>query len=381
MPDIFLTDFRIARPAREVAFAETVDWLVAAHATAEGTARRGKEFDPDGFRARVRRSLLRVGGGPEAIATRGVEVPDVGHNNWEEMEIFRLDRSPTGLGIEARARFFERAVDRVLEWFYPPDREPPGSLVHVTCTGYLAPSPVQKLVARRGWTTEVTHAYHMGCYAAIPAIRTAAGVSTSPLRASRRPVDIVHTELCALHLDPATHTLEQLVVQSLFADGYATYSLHSHQRPTDGLRVLALRERIIPDSLHAMSWVTAEFGLRMTLDREVPALIRRHVTEFTRDLFAAAGLDFEAERETTCFAVHPGGPRIIDHVAEILRLAPEQVAASRGVLRDYGNMSSATLPHVWHRLVGDAAVVPGTRIVSLAFGPGLTVCGALFEKL
>jgi len=78
--------------------------------------------------------------------------------------------------------------------------------------------------------------------------------------------------------------------------------------------------------------------------------------------------------------VHPGGPKIIDRVREVLELDEPQVRASRDVLHDFGNMSSATLPHIWMRLLADPAVPRGTLIPSLAFGPGLTVCGAVFEK-
>ena len=82
----------------------------------------------------------------------------------------------------------------------------------------------------------------------------------------------------------------------------------------------------------------------------------------------------------TIFAVHPGGPKIIDRVRDLLALDEKQVQARREVLFDHGNMSSATLPHVWLRLVQDHSVAPGSPIVSLAFGPGLTVCGGYFRK-
>jgi predicted naringenin-chalcone synthase len=79
-------------------------------------------------------------------------------------------------------------------------------------------------------------------------------------------------------------------------------------------------------------------------------------------------------------AVHPGGPKIIDRVQEILELDAAQVQASRDVLFDYGNMSSATLPHIWQRIASDERVASGASVLSLAFGPGLSVCGALFRK-
>ncbi|HEY0468512.1 MAG TPA: 3-oxoacyl-[acyl-carrier-protein] synthase III C-terminal domain-containing protein, partial [Polyangiaceae bacterium] len=79
-------------------------------------------------------------------------------------------------------------------------------------------------------------------------------------------------------------------------------------------------------------------------------------------------------------AVHPGGPKIIDRGREVQDLEPAQVQASRDVLFEHGNMSSATLPHVWQRVLSYDGVKPGTLVLSLAFGPGLTVCGGLFRK-
>jgi predicted naringenin-chalcone synthase len=250
----------------------------------------------------------------------------------------------------------------------------PDDLIHVTCTGYVSPSGGQKLVAARGWPTRVTHAYHMGCYAAVPAVRLAAGA----IATGSRRADIVHTELCSLHLDPSDHRLEQLVVQSLFADGMIRYTMV----PDDGgpgLRVLALHEQVLPDSADAMTWLVANWGMQMTLSREVPERIAGALRGFVIELYRRAGLDLGA-MERSVFAVHPGGPRIIDRVREVLELSEAQIATSRGVLFDHGNMSSATLPHIWQRLIDDPAVPRGTPIPSLAFGPGLTMCGALLEK-
>jgi len=81
------------------------------------------------------------------------------------------------------------------------------------------------------------------------------------------------------------------------------------------------------------------------------------------------------------FAIHPGGPKIVDQVATTLGLADEQVAFSRAVLRERGNMSSATLPHVWQAIVASPTVRDGELVVSLAFGPGLTLSGAVLRKV
>jgi predicted naringenin-chalcone synthase len=120
--------------------------------------------------------------------------------------------------------------------------------------------------------------------------------------------------------------------------------------------------------------------MHMTLARDVPDRIAAALRPFVADLFRKAELDLAENLTRTVFAVHPGGPKIIDRVRDVLELSDAQVRTSRDVLFDYGNMSSATLPHVWMRLLATDAVKAGTLILSLAFGPGLTVCGGLFRK-
>ena len=129
-----------------------------------------------------------------------------------------------------------------------------------------------------------------------------------------------------------------------------------------------------------MSWMVSDFGMHMTLSRRIPDYLRAYLGGFMDRLASEAGLTAAHLQEQALVAIHPGGPRIIDELAELLGLRPEQVQASNTVLRNYGNMSSATLPHVWMAMVEDGTVPSGTLIVALAFGPGLTVSGALFRK-
>jgi predicted naringenin-chalcone synthase len=217
----------------------------------------------------------------------------------------------------------------------------------------------------------------MGCYASLPAIRMAAGL----LATGKREVDIVHTELCTLHLDPSQHLPENLVVQTLFADGVIRYRASRTERGTRaGMEVVAAREEIVPGSEDAMSWMASDSGMLMTLSRKVPDLIRERLGAFLDRLGAEADLDPARLRAQAVWAIHPGGPRIIDEIAAHLGLEPEQVRASNTILRDHGNMSSATLPHVWQAILADPAVPDGTPVVSLAFGPGLTISGAVLRK-
>jgi predicted naringenin-chalcone synthase len=275
----------------------------------------------------------------------------------------------------------------VLARLYAEQDAGPADLVHVTCTGYASPSAAQMLVAARGWgdTTRVTHAYHMGCYAAFPALRIAGGLALADdaLRAGGpRRTDVVHTEMCALHVNARLHDAEHLVVQSLFADGFIRYGVcdaSAYDGRSPALTLLAQAEVIIPDSSNAMAWICSDWGMEMTLARDVPERLAARLATFVASLCRSAGLD-DAERARAVYAVHPGGPKILDRVRDVLAIDEKQIEASRRVLRAHGNMSSATVPHVWMEIARSPEVEAGRAVVSLAFGPGLTLCGAVMRK-
>ena len=304
------------------------------------------------------------------------------------MQVYRLDEQPTGVGALERTRFFTRTVEGVLDRLYSECRTPPTDLLHVTCTGYDSPSAAQRLVARKGWgaDTRVFHVYHMGCYATFPALR-AAGAFVA--RAGRdgsdllRGTDVVHTEICSLHLSPLAHSPEQLVVQTLFADGFIAYGVGaeaSRDPRLPAFELLAQDEQIVPDSTDAMTWTCSDWGMQMGLLRDVPERLASVLVAFVDRLARRAGLGNQ-ELSQAVYAVHPGGPKILDQVCEVLRLDEAQLACSRRILLERGNMSSATLPHVWMELLRDTQIAAGRAIVSLAFGPGLTICGSIMRKV
>jgi predicted naringenin-chalcone synthase len=293
----------------------------------------------------------------------------------EARKIFPLAAtSGRGAWMQERMQAFQERAVEVFREFYPAGAEEPEHLMHVTCTGYFAPSAAQLLVAERAWDAEITHAYHMGCYAALPTIRLAAALSDS----RRISVDIAHTEICTLHMDPGEHRIEQIVVQSLFADGHIRYRVLPDKPAVPSLRVLAIREGIAPESATDMSWIPGARGMMMELSREVPNKIAGQVRQALLSVARDSGISLEEIFRRGKFAVHPGGPRIVDCVQGALELRDEQVSESRAVLRDRGNMSSATLPHIWQEILA-ARPDPGTPVVSFAFGPGLTIFTSVFE--
>jgi len=358
----YLSGFQEVVPRYLLPQEKSIDWIAKAHALAE-SAHSGIHFE--GFYQEILRRLRLVGTAHKKIQQRGFQMDDIVHEEWEKMEIYPVTTHPSGKAFKERIAFFQRQACDIFNTFYPESSPLPKHLIHVTCTGYYSPSAAQVLAAKRGGKTTVTHAYHMGCYASLPALRMAL---------SMEEAEVVHTELCTLHMNPLLHSTEQLVIHSLFADGYVKYRVS--KTPKEGLQLLALHEELLPDSSQLMSWSCDSHGMHMTLAKEVPEKIGERLPGYVHSLIQKAGID----PQQALFAIHPGGPKIIQQVSERLQLKPHQSAHSEQVLSERGNMSSATLPLIWMRMLQDPQVSHHTPVVSLAFGPGLTLSGGVFKK-
>ena len=129
--------------------------------------------------------------------------------------------------IKTRHSELRESRRRLPREMYSDAEEAPDDLIHVTCSGYLAPSPVERMVAGKEWfNTTVTHSYHMGCYGAFPAIKMAHGFLSSSQFAMTKPkdrVDIVHTEVLSVHRDIEELKAENIITMTLFADGFIKY--------------------------------------------------------------------------------------------------------------------------------------------------------------
>lgn len=293
-----------------------------------------------------------------------------------------------GPKIGVRMEWFKNKMGYVFDEFYSEIAAAPENLVHVTCSGYSSPSVAQQAVINRKWeTTQVTHSYQMGCYGAFPAIRTASSLISASVDNGR--VDVVHTELLSAHLNLTEFSVANTMICSLFADGFIGYSLYEEEvfmndpdiLEKKGLRILASHEVIIPDSLEDMSWELGEYNFLMTLSKRVPVFIRKNIKSFLTVLCDKVGIDLEEEKANMHFAIHPGGPKIIDYVVAAVGISKDQARWSYDVLNRLGNMSSATVPHIFSEIIDDATIAPGTKVVAMAFGPGLTATGLLLEKI
>ena len=245
-------------------------------------------------------------------------------------------------------------------------------LITVSCSGFAAPGVDIALIRQLGLSPRIarTHIGFMGCHGALNGLRAALAFGQAD---SRARVILCAVELCSLHMQYGDES-DKLVSNSLFADGAAAViAVPDFSASRAPWKLAATGSVLIPDSEDAMSWRIRDFGFEMTLSPRVPELICRHLRGWLEEFLSEQDLKLA---DVGSWAVHPGGPRILTAVEEALSLPPQALACSRGVLAEFGNMSSPTLLFILDRLRREAAPRP---CVALGFGPGLIAEAAVFR--
>ena len=257
-------------------------------------------------------------------------------------------------------------------------------LVTVSCTGFFNPGPDYKIVRVLGLNPSVQR-YHlgfMGCYAAFPALRAAKSFCEADPDAV---VLVVCAELCSLHVRTSNDP-DAIMGSALFGDGAAAAVVTARDIPdTPALLQLDHFETVLtPVGEDSMAWNIGDEGFEMVLGNYVPHIIDDHIIGALEPLLARdAALFGLPYRDIRHWAIHPGGRSILDKVQSRLDLSDEQLIPARETLRNFGNMSSATVLFVLRHILDLPAAADDVdeRICSMAFGPGLTVETALFTKV
>ncbi|MHB8283547.1 MAG: type III polyketide synthase [Caulobacteraceae bacterium] len=239
-------------------------------------------------------------------------------------------------------------------------------VIVTSCTGLSAPGLDLLLVERFGLNPSVERTVigFMGCYAAMNALKLGRHIVRSEPAAR---VLIVCLELCTLHMQESPD-LEQLLSFMVFADGCAAALVSAE--PT-GLALDSFHALLAPHAAEQITWNIRDQGFDMVLSGQVPASVGEALTTGS-----AAILGDIAVGDIDLWAVHPGGRSVLDAVEGALNLPADALAVSREVLRQYGNMSSATILFVLAAMLEQGR--PGQRGCAMAFGPGLTAETMLF---
>jgi predicted naringenin-chalcone synthase len=245
-------------------------------------------------------------------------------------------------------------------------------LVTVSCSGFGAPGVDIGLIDRLGLSRSVTrtHVGFMGCHGALNGLRVAQALTET----GGGDVLLCCVELCSLH-HQYTSDLQQIVANALFSDGAGAIvgSAENCAAQEAVWQVVDQQTYVVPETDDLMSWRIHDHGFQMTLSPRVPDVIGESLRPWMACWLTKHRL---AISDIGGWAIHPGGPRILTACGNALGLDEEMLRLSRGVLADFGNMSSPTVLFILERLQHKANTRP---CVMLAFGPGMTIESALLR--
>ncbi|MCE7982951.1 MAG: type III polyketide synthase [Caldilinea sp. CFX5] len=283
----------------------------------------------------------------------------------ERMAIYTKEAPPLGTAAAQQAliAYAEKRATTVADV-----RDSITHLVVVSCTGFFAPG-LDFVIARDlalTPTVQRTLIGFMGCSAAFNGLRAAHQIVRSEPNAR---VLVVSVELCSLHTQPNPGR-QQLAAYALFADGAAACLVGQPTADeTAFFQLDAFHTSTKPDTQTDMVWAIGDHGFTLRLSPQIPQHLADLAPTALQTLFADERPDF--------WAIHPGGRAIVDRLAQIFALADADVAASREILRRYGNLSSATILFVLAELgcmlQQQRATEQATSGVAMAFGPGLVI--------
>jgi predicted naringenin-chalcone synthase len=253
-----------------------------------------------------------------------------------------------------------------------------GSFVMCCSTGYVNPGPDLMIAKGLGLRSDLRRTFigHMGCYAAMNVIKVAMD------SVAVRPDELVicnSTELSSAHLRdspmPGEDPTESLITQALFGDASVSMLLGSAP-DGEGIQFLRTHTEQLYDKYTMMSLNIGNQSFWMTLAAGVPAVLEENIDGFLAKLLDPLGL---SKDDIDHWGIHPGGPKIVRLLGKQLGLAPEQLRASWDVLANNGNCASATVLLVLENILRIDKPRKGQYGVLLAFGPGLTIEGAVLR--
>jgi predicted naringenin-chalcone synthase len=234
-------------------------------------------------------------------------------------------------------------------------------VISVSCTGYMVPSLDVRLAAEIGLRPNVIRLplTELGCSGG------AAAIALAHRHLAAFPDDrvlVVAVELASISFHAGDRSLDNLTASMVFGDGAAAAVIGG--RDGSALRLVAAESRLVPGSDRVLGFDLRDTGFHVVLDRRLPQLIEAGLEPLVVDFQRRQGIS-----RPGFYAVHAGGPRIFDAVESALGLEPDDLAVSRSVFREVGNLSSASI-------LFSLAALPGDQRgdgLAIAFGPGVTI--------
>jgi alkylresorcinol/alkylpyrone synthase len=272
--------------------------------------------------------------------------------------------------LESALDLLECATRRALERV---GRQPDeiDAVVVVSTTGIATPSLDALLMERMNLrrTVQRLPIFGLGCAGG------AIGLSRAAALAQMNPDALVLflvVELCALCFRRDDFSKSNIVATALFGDGAAAALISC---TGGGASIVGGGEYTWPDSLDVMGWEVTGEGFKAIFSRDIPELVTTKLHDVAEGFLAGHSLTL---RDVDAFVCHPGGAKVLDALESAFELEPGALRTARDVLRDYGNMSAATVMFVLERTIADS--LPWKRALVSALGPGFTAGFTLLEN-
>ena len=342
--------FLVAIEAEPAAFRHTQDEVAAA--TIDWLRQANAAVDPRS----VERLFSRAG--VEARAA-GTPLADVFRNATfaERNAVYHRAMVESGVSI-ARATLQAAGLQNV------------DLIVSSSCTGFMIPA-VDAFIANElslGPKVARLPITESGCAGGAVALARARDfVQAHPKAAAL----VAAIEFSSMTFQSEDFSATNLVAIALFADGAGGAVLVGREHKAAArafAELVGAESRFLPNSLGAMGYEVVESGLKLVLDKRLPDSLRGRLRPMVDEFLEAHNAGFA---DLSAFAIHPGGRRVLDVVEEELGLSAPQMEPSRSVLREHGNMSSATILFVLHRVLPN--LLPAQIALGIGFGPGFTI--------
>lgn len=234
------------------------------------------------------------------------------------------------------------------------------AIVVSSTTGIATPSLDALVVERLGLNRNIRRLpiFGLGCAGGVVGLTRAAEIATAH-PGSR--VLFLTVELCALTFRKDDISKSNIVATALFGDGAAGAIIST---AGSGPAIGPGGEYTWPNSLGIMGWDVEEDGLKAVFSQSIPSLVAADFKTILHEYLRRNDL---VQSEIEGFACHPGGAKVLDALEDAFGIARGALTESRGVLRDYGNMSAVTALFVLERMDWRKR-----RILMTALGPGFS---------
>jgi alkylresorcinol/alkylpyrone synthase len=301
------------------------------------------------------------------IETRSLAAPlewFTERRSWGEANDLWIETA-TMLGVEAArrclaaARLAARDVDHIF---------------FVSTTGLAAPSIDARIMTLLDMPrhTRRTPIWGLGCAGGIAGLaRASEYVRAFP----KGRALLVCVELCSLTFQFDDHSKRNLVAASLFGDGAAAVLVEGDALDGAGPDIVATESTLFPNSLDLMGWDIVDSGMRVVFGAGIPRIVTAQYRGLATEFLGRYGLSLP---QVDHHIYHPGGAKVLRAYEQAAELPEQALQHSRAVLRDYGNMSSATVLFVLKAFI-DSGIRCGEHALLTVFGPGFSAEMALIK--